>query len=123
MASKANPPATAAPADLIQVERLGGFAGFGQPGAALRSHGTLRLAQLSPQAQATLAAWFDHPPPAPTVGNDDFTYRLTRQGPAGAQVVELPAALVPALLRSVGAWGVGAAAAAGRSLSSPSPPR
>ena len=87
------------PADTVQVERLGGFAGFGLPGSALRSRGQLAWDQLNPQAQAQLAAWFNQPPHAPAVGNDDFRYRLTRQTAAGVQVLELPEALVPAPLR------------------------
>lgn len=84
----------------IEIERLGGFAGFGQTGSHLRSRGELRSDQLSSSERKAVDAIFDQAASTPAAARPDaFRYRLTRQGPAGAQTVEVAEEQVPATLQ------------------------
>lgn len=91
------------PEDRLDVERLGGFAGFGGPGARIRSVGRLHGHELGPADRERLAALFGGAaPPAETRGAaDGFRYRLTlhRAGTSAPAVIELPEAAVPAAVR------------------------
>ena len=78
----------------VEVERLGGFAGFGLPGSRLRSCGHVEAAHLAAADRQALTALFDKPPAAPPLP-DGFRYRLTRQTPAGPQAVEIAEQHVP----------------------------
>jgi hypothetical protein len=86
--------------DLIEIERLGGLAGFGPPGP-LRSRGRIDSARLSARDRGQVEALFAPaasaavpPPPA-----DGFRYRLSRETPQGPQSVEVPESAVPESLR------------------------
>jgi hypothetical protein len=84
----------------IDVERIGGFGGFGNPGAHIRSRGTVDATQLAPADARTLEALFAAPPgesPQP----DAFRYRLTRHTSAGPQTVEVAEAHVPHAVKAV----------------------
>lgn len=85
--------------DRLQIERLGGLAGFGGPGSRIKSKGEVGVADLSPADRQVVADLFDKktavPPPKPDV----FRYRITRQTPAGAQTIEVPEEIVPPPLR------------------------
>ena len=83
----------------VQVERLGGLAGFGLPGSRLRSRGHVDVAHLGAADRKALAALFDKPPPTPPMP-DGFRYRLTRQTPAGPQAVEIAEQHVPESIRN-----------------------
>ena len=63
----------------IEVERLGGLAGYGMPGARLRSRGHFMAHRLSPADQATLREIFLHPLQASAQARDAFRCSLTRQ--------------------------------------------
>ena len=78
----------------IEVERLGGFAGFGLPGSRLRSRGHVEVAHLAAADRTALAALFEKAPAAPPMP-DGFRYRLTRQTAAGPQTVEIAEQHVP----------------------------
>jgi hypothetical protein len=83
----------------VEVERLGGFAGFGLPGAKLRSRGQLPLDQLLHVDSQALARLFAAPPrdaPRP----DGFTYRLTLHTPTGTKTVEVAEQAVPQVLQA-----------------------
>ena len=95
-------------ASMLEIERLGGFAGFGT--GALRSKGRCRWADLSPDQQATVEGFFA----AGTVALDEharrtgdkkpgeadtFTYRITRQRDGRTETVDVPDPLMPAPLR------------------------
>jgi hypothetical protein len=85
----------------IEVERLGGFAGFGLPGSGLRSRGKVLLASLSAADLAATDALFAHPPkPDSSSGAADrFRYRLMRHAAAGCMSIEVDEQHVPAVLR------------------------
>jgi len=84
----------------LEVERLGGIAGFGLPGSRLRSRGQVEIGDLAPADRQAIEALFDHPPGGPHLP-DAFRYRLTLQTPGGRQVVEVPEQHVPPAVRSV----------------------
>lgn len=86
-------------AERIEVERLGGFAGFGGPGAHLRSRGHVELAKLSDGDRRAVDALFHARSAAPATGADAFRYRLTRSVAGRAESVEAAADAVPAALR------------------------
>ncbi|MBS0562922.1 MAG: hypothetical protein JSR87_00065 [Proteobacteria bacterium] len=83
----------------IDVERIGGLAGFGGPGARIRSRGTLPLSALSRADRATLDRLLGQAGPAPPMP-DEFLYRITRQVGARVLSVEVAESEVPAVLRA-----------------------
>lgn len=83
---------------MLEVERLGGFAGFG--GGRLRSRGKVALSALSAADRAAVEGFFTAgtaalAKQAPAGAADMFRYRLTRDGAS----VEVPEGLVPAAVR------------------------
>jgi hypothetical protein len=84
----------------LEVERVGGFAGFGSPGSHLRSRGRIEAADLAPADRTAVEALFEAPPPGDQTP-DAFRYRLTRQTAHGPQTVEVPERHVPMAVRSI----------------------
>jgi Emfourin len=85
---------------LLNVERLGGFAGFGSPGSHLRSQGVVETVDLTPADQHALEVLFDNPPGGDNPP-DAFKYRMTRQTAQGLQTIEVPEQHVPTAVRAV----------------------
>jgi len=94
--------------DRIEVERLGGFAGFGGPGARLRSHGSLSLKGLLAAERTAVDALFTRhaaaaakpaAAPGPATSADGFRYRITRQHGGSLQSIEVDEGEVPETLR------------------------
>ena len=86
--------------DRLQIERLGGFAGFGGP--HLKSRGELAVSDLSPADRQILEELFRDPQKAkPTHPGeaDAFRYRITRQSAGGTQTIEVPGNAVPSAVR------------------------
>jgi hypothetical protein len=83
--------------DEVRIERLGGFAGFGG-GAHLKSRGSVRLAELGPADRDAVEALFKRGSRGAGEARDAFTYRLTRDGPGGAESVDVPETDVPAAI-------------------------
>ncbi len=84
--------------DRVDIERLGGFAGFG--GGHLRSRGSAQGRELAPAVRAQVASLLEgHAPRAAAVPGaaDGFRYRLTLA--SSGKSVEVPEADVPAELR------------------------
>lgn len=79
----------------IDVERLGGLAGYGMPGARLRSRGFIMAHGLSLVDQATLQELFLHPMEALVQARDAFRYSLTRQRDNRLHTVVVAEAAVP----------------------------
>jgi hypothetical protein len=88
--------------DRLQIERTGGFGGFGGP--HLKSRGELALSDLSPADRQAVEDLFNHPekakqPPPGAAGF--FNYVITRQTAAGTQTVTVPETAVPAALKDI----------------------
>lgn len=85
--------------DRIQIEKKGGFGGFGGP--HLKSRGEVALSELSDADRAALERLFKDPQKAPLP--DENIYSITRQTPAGPQTIDkVPESAVPkALTKSV----------------------
>jgi len=85
--------------EVLVVERIGGFAGFGGPGARIRSRGQVALASLSEADRRTLEALFKA---AGKVGvsamRDGFSYRISRTGKSGTETIEVPEEHLPAAI-------------------------
>ena len=82
------------------MEKLGGLAGIGLPGARLRSRGQVDPRKLSRAEQTVLDGLFESPPAAPAQARDAFRYRITRQTEKGLQTVEVHEDAVPEALRA-----------------------
>lgn len=81
--------------DKLEVERVGGLAGFGGP--HLRSRGVLDLESLSPADQAAVERLFaaGGAPPPPGAA-DMVTYRISRETAAGRRTIEVAEDAAPA---------------------------
>ena len=84
---------------LLSVERIGGLAGFGGPGAHIRSRGQIGISSLSDEDQRTLEKLFkDRGGAKPSATRDGFSYRISRSTASGTETIEVPEALVPAAI-------------------------
>ncbi len=81
--------------DRLDIERLGGFAGFGGSGSHLRSRGQMDGASLSAADQQAVDALFAGPPKTAPKTADGFRYRITRHAPGGSKTVEVSEEHVP----------------------------
>lgn len=84
----------------IEVERLGGFAGYGAPGALLRCFCQFMAYDLSLADQATLQDLFLRPRKPSSHERDAFRYRLTRKIEKGEHTVVVGENDVPEAIRS-----------------------
>ncbi|MFM9961394.1 MAG: protealysin inhibitor emfourin [Planctomycetaceae bacterium] len=83
----------------LQVERIGGLAGFGGIGAHLRSLGQVDWSAISAAEQRAVEALFQSRGKARTSKVcDGFRYRITRTTSAGTETIEVPEESVPAVL-------------------------
>jgi len=82
------------------VERLGGFAGIGLPGARIRRRGEIDPGTLSSPDRDALQRLFESPPAPPAKSRDAFRYRLTRQTEKGEQTIEVHEDAVPEPVRA-----------------------
>jgi hypothetical protein len=85
----------------ISIERLGGLAGLGSPGARMVSRGKMEQNKLAPHERDALESLFarTHSPPAEasaSLARDAFRYRITRQRGKGVEAVEVAESEVPA---------------------------
>lgn len=86
--------------DELEIERLGGLAGFGAPGGSIRSSGSVNMSDLSEDDRGVVEALFSRGAAAADAKPDEFVYRITRRSAAGVvSTVEVPASEVPAALR------------------------
>jgi hypothetical protein len=93
-------PGKAQSMDRLEIERVGGLAGFGLPGSHLRSKGTLTLSALSPADRSVVDALFDGKEKGSPGMPDGFRYRITRQTSNGPQTIEVPEDRVPTALQN-----------------------
>jgi hypothetical protein len=84
---------------LLQVERIGGLAGFGGPGAHIRSQGQLETDALSPKEQRIVENLFNSKGKAKASQvRDGFRYRITRTLSGQTETIEAPEGAVPVSL-------------------------
>ena len=86
--------------DRVNVERIGGLAGFGLPGSHLKSRGEVALSELSAADRSAVESLFE---PGSKPGKqmpDAFRYRITRQTPKGPQTIEVSEDRVPMVLQN-----------------------
>ena len=84
----------------LQVERIGGLAGFGGPRSHLRSRGEVDLHALSPNDQEAVESLFQSQSHAePSQVRDGFRYRIARTTSAGIETIEVPEDAVPTTIR------------------------
>jgi len=84
----------------IEVERIGGFAGFGLPGSRIKSRGVLSISKLSPADLSALDTLFSSDVPASQPMPDAFRYRITRVIGNKIQTIEIPEELVPMFIKN-----------------------
>jgi len=82
----------------VEIERLGGFGGFG-PQSHVRSRGRLEYGALSDADKAALDRLFAGGSVPPKLGAaDTFRYQITRQTPSGPQSIEVAEHAVPSFV-------------------------
>ena len=86
----------------LEIERIGGLAGFGGP--HLKSRGEVALSDLScrqptDKPSTTCSTIRRKVVQEPRGAGDVFRYRIMRHTAAGAQTIEVPENAVPAALR------------------------
>jgi len=86
--------------DSIEVERLGGFAGFGLPGSRLRSRGRLDAAHLAADDRKVLEALFARRGAQSAPLPDGFRYRITMRVGSRTETIEAAEPDVPATVRA-----------------------
>ncbi len=81
---------------MLQVERIGGIAGFGAGGSHLRSQGEVDMASLSSHEQEAVEALFQSDPKTdPSKMRDGFRYKISRTTASGTETVEAAESAVP----------------------------
>jgi hypothetical protein len=88
--------------DRLQIEKIGGAAGFGGPYSRLKSRGEVAFSDLSPADRQTVEDLFKNPEkavPPPRGAADFFSYCITRQTAAGPETIKVPENAVPAALK------------------------
>lgn len=85
---------------LLTVERVGGLAGFGGPGARIKSQGQFQFSTLSDADQLSVEKLFKtpHTKAAPSAMRDGFSYRISRKTANGAETIEVPGESLPGAL-------------------------
>lgn len=86
--------------DRFEIERVGGFAGFGGSGSHLRSRGQIDGSRLSTADKQAVEALFSHPSKVGAAIADGFRYRITHHTVDGSKTVEIPEEHVPAVLKT-----------------------
>ena len=89
---------------ILRVERVGGLAGFGLPGAHLRSCGLLDYTALDLGARRAVDQLFAGKHPlslraGTSAVRDGFRYRISRGAGAAAETVEVAEADAPAVVQ------------------------
>jgi len=85
----------------LQVERIGGLAGFGGANSRLRSRGEVELSDLSAADQHAIESLFQsHGTPRPSQMRDGFQYRITRTLANGLETIVIPEEAVPPIIRA-----------------------
>lgn len=88
-------------AEILHIERIGGFGGFGLPGSHLKSKGDISTSALSTADRQALQLLFrDAGAHAGAAMPDEFIYRITRQVGTQQQTIEVPESKVPLPIRN-----------------------
>lgn len=84
---------------VVEVERLGGFAGVGGQLSNLRSVGKIAVSELREEDKVRLLAALEVQPPR-KLSADQFLYRITMRVNDTMRSVELPESEVPDYIRN-----------------------
>ena len=84
----------------LKIERVGGLAGIGGPGARIKSEGELQINTLSDADRLLIETLFNTPrtKAAPSPMRDGFSYRLSRTTQAGVEIIEVSGESLPAVV-------------------------
>jgi len=91
------------PEDHLEIERLGGVAGIGQPGSRIRSRVLLNVSDLTTAEQNSVSALFAAPDRAVRpiqAGADFFHYRLTLYTGEGRRVIVVQEGELPESMKA-----------------------
>ncbi len=86
--------------DLLSVERVGGFAGFGLPDSHLRSKGKVSISELSPEDLRVIDELFRRDSHLEILKPDNFLYHITRRVGNKQQTIVVPEENIPLSIRS-----------------------
>jgi len=86
--------------EYLEVERLGGFGGFGLPGSHLKSRGDVAISGLSAADLQVIDRLFQGTVSLVTPKTDGFRYRLKRITGYTVQTIEVPEENVPISIRN-----------------------
>ncbi len=85
--------------NVIKIERIGGFAGYGGASSRLRADGEVSFDALPPADQKRVTLLFKRRGKSgDPVISDGFRYRLSRAAKTGQEVIEVPESAVPAAM-------------------------
>jgi hypothetical protein len=86
--------------DVLSVERIGGFGGFGLPSSHLKSRGELSTSELSAEELRKIDAMFRGDTQVGPTMLDGFRYRITRKIGNDVHTIEVPEEGVPLPIRN-----------------------
>ncbi|HEX9473225.1 MAG TPA: protealysin inhibitor emfourin [Steroidobacteraceae bacterium] len=86
---------------ILKVEKLGGFAGYGNPGSRIRSQGEIAVESLSEADRQSVTRLFkSRQNSPPSVIRDGYRYRLSHATAIGTEMVEVAEDAVPQSIRA-----------------------
>src|SRR3954452_1239616 len=88
------------PVSELEIERFGGFGGFGLPGSRIRSRGRIAFGQLSAEDRALVEKLFSSLPQHAGAARDGFRYRLTLVTSSESRTIEVFEHDVPEAIRT-----------------------
>jgi hypothetical protein len=86
--------------DQLNVERIGGFGGFGLPGSHLKSKGDIAISALPHDDIQAIDTLFKGDAHLGAAKTDGFIYRITRQIGKTLKTIEVPEEQVPISIRN-----------------------
>ena len=86
---------------ILKVEKLGGFAGYGNPGSRIRSQGEIAVESLSEADRRSVTRLFKSRQSSPSSAiRDGYRYRLSHSTAIGTEIVEVAEDVVPQSIRA-----------------------
>jgi hypothetical protein len=73
----------------LQIERIGGYAGFGNKNSHVRSYGEIDMMQLSEEERRVIESLFTSSAKTEANSIDAFRYRISRVTSSGTEKIEV----------------------------------